>query len=251
MQIIVLGSGTSIPHPERASPGLVFQFDRTSILVDPSSGSLPRAERYGVPVKEIDYVLFTHFHPDHTGDLGPLLFALRNIEYFGSKTLTLIGPAGLRELHSQLLDLYGDWIRLEEERLAIREIGEEQLEFSDWAVTSLSVPHTENSIGLRFSDARNTIFAYSGDSDYCQELIELTRDADAALIEAAQPSELKVPGHLTPKLAGEIARQAGVKQLIITHLYPVCDGYDLLAEIRSSGYQGRAVVAHDGMRISP
>ena len=250
MQIIVLGSGTSIPHPERASPGLVIQFDSTSILVDPSSGSLHRAERYGIPIKEIDYLLFTHFHPDHTGDLGPFLFALRNTEYFGSKTVTLIGPTGLRALHSQLLDLYGDWILLEEGRLAIREIGEERLEFSDWAVTALSVPHTENSIGFRFSDARDNVFAYSGDSDYCQKLIELSRDADAALIEAAQPSALKLPGHLTPKLAGEIARQADVKQLIITHLYPVCDGYDLVAEIRSSGYQGRATVAHDGMRIT-
>ena len=81
-------------------------------------------------------------------------------------------------------------------------------------------------------------------------MIELSQDADAALIEAAQPSELKLEGHLTPQLAGKIARKASAKRLIITHLYPVCDDYDLLSEIRSSGYQGQAEIAEDGMKIT-
>jgi ribonuclease BN (tRNA processing enzyme) len=249
MQVTILGSGTSIPHPKRASPGFTIQFDHTTILVDPSSGSLHRAEKFGVSIKEIDYVIFTHFHPDHTGDLAPLLFALKNNEYFDSKKITLIGPTGLQDLHNKLSNLYGRWIQLDKEYLVIHEIGEEQLQFSDWDLTSLYVPHTHNSIGLRFRDSLNNTFAYSGDSDYCQKLIELTLNTDAALIEASQPSELKVTGHLTPKLAGQIALQAKINQLIITHLYPVCDNYNLLAEIRSSGYQGQAVIAHDGMKI--
>ena len=56
-------------------------------------------------------------------------------------------------------------------------------------------------------------------------------------------------GHLTPQLAGKAAREAGVRQLIITHLYPICDDYDLLSEIRTSGYEGPAEVAYDGMKI--
>ncbi|MDA2938365.1 MBL fold metallo-hydrolase [Acidobacteria bacterium AH-259-A15] len=249
MRVTILGSGTSIPHPERSSPGFVIRFDRTAILVDPSSGSLHRAEKYGTPIKDIDCVLFSHYHPDHTGDLGPLLFALKNPEYFDVKKLTLIGPPGLEDLHRGLLDLYGSWVQLEEERLKIREIYDDQLKFPDWTVRSLPVLHTKNSVGYRFIDSQGKVFAYSGDTDYCKDLLELTEAADAALIEAAQPSELKVEGHLTPKLAGKVAQRAGVRQLIITHLYPVCDDYDLLAEIRSSGYQGPAAIARDGMEI--
>ncbi len=250
MQITILGSGTSIPHPQRASPGLVIRFNQTTILVDPSSGSLHRAERHGAAVKDIDYVLFSHFHPDHTGDLGPLLFALRNSEYFGSKKLRLMGPPGLKDLHRGLLDFYGSWIRLESERVSIREIWDDQLKFPDWTVRSLPVPHTESSLGYRFTDSQGKVFAYSGDTDYSEALIELSQDADAALIEAAHPSELKLEGHLTPQLAGQIARKAAAKRLIITHLYPVCDDYDLLSEIRSSGYQGQAEIAQDGMKIT-
>ncbi len=249
MQITILGSGTSIPHPQRASPGLVIRFDRTTLLVDPSSGSLHRAERHGARVKDIDYVLFSHFHPDHTGDLGPFLFALRNSEYFGSKKLTLMGPPGLGDLHRGLLDFYGTYIRLERERLTLREIWDDELKFPDWSVRSLPVPHTENSVGYRFTDSQGKVFAYSGDTDYSAALIELAQDADAALIDAAQPSELKMDGHLTPELAGKIAREADCRRLIITHLYPVCDDYDLLSEIRNSGYDGPAEIASDGMKI--
>lgn len=250
MLITILGSGTSIPHPQRASPGLVIRFNKTTLLIDPSSGSLHRAERHGTEVKDIDYVLFSHFHPDHTGDLGPFLFALRNSEYFGSKKLTLMGPPGLRELHRGLLDFYGTYIHLESERLTLREMWDDELEFPEWSVRSLPVPHTENSVGYRFTDAQGKVFAYSGDTDYSAALIELAQDADVALIEAAQPSGLKMDGHLTPELAGKIAREAGCKRLIITHLYPVCDDYDLLAEIRTSKYEGPAEIASDGMRMS-
>ncbi len=250
MQITILGSGTSIPHPQRASPGLVIRFDKVTLLVDPSSGSLHRAERYGTEVRDIDYVLFSHFHPDHTGDLGPFLCALRNSEYFGSKKLTLMGPPGLRDLHRGLLDFYGTYIRLESERVTLREIWEDELTFPDWSVRPVPVPHTENSVGYRFTDSQGKVFAYSGDTDYSAALIELAQDADAALLDAAQPSELKMDGHLTPKLAGEMAREAGCKRLIITHLYPVCDDYDLLSEIRTSKYEGRAEIASDGMKIT-
>lgn len=207
MQITILGSGTSIPHPRRASPGLVIQLDDTTVLVDPSSGSLHRAERYGTATRDIDYVFLSHFHPDHTGDIAPLLFALNNSEYFEARTLTLVGPSGLKEFHRGLLDFYGSWIRLEPDRLEIQEIEDDQLKFKDGSVSSLPVVHTDNSVGYRFTNSRGKIFAYSGDTDYCPELVTLATDADAALIEAAQPSSLKVEGHLTPRLAGKVARK--------------------------------------------
>ena len=250
MQVTILGSGTSIPHPLRASPGFTIRFDKTSILVDPSSGSLHRAEKRGTSIKQIDYVLFSHFHPDHTGDLGPLLFALKNTEYFGSKKVTLIGPPGLQDLYGRLQVLYGSWVRLDEARLHLYEISDDELSFSDWSVRSLPVLHTENSLGYRFSDLREKVFAYSGDSDYCNALVTLAQDAQVALIKAAYPSEHKVDGHLTPELAGKIAAEARVGKLIVTHLYPLCDQYDLLKEIESAGYQGPAAIAYDGMSLS-
>lgn len=249
MHITILGSGTSIPHPQRASPGLAIQIGKTVILVDPSSGSLHRAERYGIKIKNVSHVFISHFHLDHIGDIAPLLFARKNPIYFEAEKLTLIGPPGLKQFYRKLVDLHGNMVRLASSNLEIREIGTERLKFSNWAVRSLPVVHTKNSVGYRFVDSTGTVFTYSGDTDYCPALIKLSTNADAALIEAAQPSQLKIKGHLTPQLAGKIAQEAGVRRLVITHLYPVCDGYDLLEEIRDSGYEGPADIAFDGMKF--
>ena len=62
------------------------------------------------------------------------------------------------------------------------------------------------------------------------------------------PDELKIPGHLTPSLAGDMATRAQVKKLVLTHLYPECDRVDLRAQCRKT-YQGPLLIAEDLMRI--
>jgi ribonuclease BN (tRNA processing enzyme) len=59
---------------------------------------------------------------------------------------------------------------------------------------------------------------------------------------------MKIPGHLTPSLAGQIATRAGVKKLVLTHLYPECDAVDVSAQCRKT-YQGPLVVAEDLLEI--
>jgi ribonuclease BN (tRNA processing enzyme) len=62
------------------------------------------------------------------------------------------------------------------------------------------------------------------------------------------PDALKVPGHLTPSLAGDLAGRAHVKKLVLTHLYPECDQIDIAAQCRRT-YPGPLVIAEDLMRI--
>ena len=63
------------------------------------------------------------------------------------------------------------------------------------------------------------------------------------------PDDLKVDGHLTPSLAGDIATRANVKKLVLTHLYPECDTKDIEKECRRT-YQGPLVLAEDLMRFN-
>ena len=78
--------------------------------------------------------------------------------------------------------------------------------------------------------------------------MELVNGADVLVCESAFPDHLKVTGHLTPSLAGEIAEEAGVKKLVLTHFYPECDGADLIEQCRKT-YQGPLVLAEDFMEI--
>lgn len=247
MIITILGSGTCIPNARRASPGLTIELEGSTLLIDPSAGSLHRMAKNGLFPTAISHVLFSHYHPDHTGDLVPLLFASRIPDHFPIGHLSLIGPTGLKDFYSALQQVYGHWIEPEKGQLVIREMTTGIHEFNGWSVEALPVEHTDNSVGFRFRNRAGSVFAYSGDSDYCGNLIELLRYSDTALVECSSP--LKVPGHLTPELAGKVALEAGVKKLVLTHLYPSCEGHDLVALVRKSGYRGPVEVASDGMRI--
>ena len=76
--LLVLGSGTGIPNIKRQAPGYLLTVDGKRILLDSGPGTLQRLIHYGVTYQDIDYILYTHLHPDHTLDLAAILFAARN-----------------------------------------------------------------------------------------------------------------------------------------------------------------------------
>ena len=108
--------------------------------------------------------------------------------------------------------------------------------------------HNEESIAFRINGPDGSSVVYSGDTDYTENLIELARDADLLICESALPDDMRVNGHLTPSLAGEIATRAGVRKLVLTHFYPECDHADIEQECRKT-YNGPLILAEDLMTI--
>ena len=108
--------------------------------------------------------------------------------------------------------------------------------------------HREESLAYRIIDSNGKSIVYSGDTDTTENLVSLAAQADLLICESAMPDTLKVPGHLTPSLAGDIAARAHVKKLVLTHLYPECNQFDIAAQCRKT-YQGPLVIAEDLMRI--
>ena len=92
------------------------------------------------------------------------------------------------------------------------------------------------------------VVAYSGDTDYCPNLIELAKGVDLLILECSLPDDMKIDGHLTPSLAGRVARETECKRLLLTHFYPPCDKYDIV-EIVKKQYKGEVKLAEDLMRI--
>jgi ribonuclease BN (tRNA processing enzyme) len=89
---------------------------------------------------------------------------------------------------------------------------------------------------------------YTGDTDYCESIIDLAKDADLLICECALPDKLRAPGHLTPSLAGKLATKASVGNLVLTHFYPECEKADIAAECRKS-YDGQLILAEDLMEL--
>lgn len=108
--------------------------------------------------------------------------------------------------------------------------------------------HISGSVGFRVEFRDGKSIAISGDTDYCQNIIDLGFEVNLLVLECSFPDEKKVEGHLTPSLAGRIALESHCKKLLLTHLYPVCDQFDILNQCRQV-YQGEITVGEDLMRI--
>ncbi|MFQ5847852.1 MAG: MBL fold metallo-hydrolase [Candidatus Methylomirabilales bacterium] len=248
MEVTVLGSGTAVPSPERASPGFLVQVAEESLLLDGGTGTLRQLVRAGARLETLDRVLYTHYHPDHVGDFPHLLFALRSPEIGRQRPLWVGGPPGLARHYHLLGELYGPWVQSLPFTLELVELTRETVDFGSWRLTAQPVPHTDASLAYRI-DAHDGSLVYSGDTDYSDALIDLARAADLLILDCACPEDHKVPGHLTPSLAGDIAARAGVKRLLLTHFYPACAGHDLLTPCRKH-FPGNVLLARDLMRLT-
>ena len=249
VKITILGSGTCVPRLDRSSCALLVETGQAKILMDIGRGTVSRLLTYGVTIFDLTHICLSHFHPDHTSDLVPLIFATKYPDSRARRhRLHLIGGPGLMSFYQGLQTAYGRWIVLPEEQLEVREIRspqKEELVFDDFSISTRSVNHGPESLAYRIQ-AGGIAMVYSGDTDVSDALVELAYDADLFFCEASMPDGHKVPGHLTPSLAGSMASKARAKRLVLTHLYPPCDDVDIVKQARST-YKGPIIKAEDLM----
>lgn len=261
MELTVLGSGTSIPTATRGSPGYALRVGRELVLLDAGSGTLHRLAEAQLEFWRVSHVFLSHFHPDHSADLVPLLFGRRNAVLEGRcAPLVLHGPRGLGDLVAKLSAIYGPWLVREGESLEVNEIDENGFALPGALVTAHRVDHTDASVAYRF-DCRGKVLAYSGDSDPCQGLVDACRDADLAVLECSFPDGKKIGKHLTPSECAGIAARARIRRLLLSHLYPIMETIDPVAICEralaralaergeGSGPQAPVFLARDLMRL--
>jgi len=99
------------------------------------------------------------------------------------------------------------------------------------------------------SSGGTATLAYTGDTDACSSVVELARDVDLLLSEAAflegRDDVVERGIHLTGRRAGQVATDAGARRLLLTHLPVWNDPAETLAEARGS-YAGPVDVAKPG-----
>jgi ribonuclease BN (tRNA processing enzyme) len=250
--VTILGSGTCVPSLKRSSCSVLLQIDRAKLLFDSGPGTMRRLLEAGITIFELNYIFYSHFHPDHTAELVPLLFATKYPESHRRKTaLTIVAGQGFEDFFSGLKTVYGQWIEPASGLLETMELANNSPDshrFQDFMVESAPVEHNEESIAYRITDPGGYSVVYSGDTEYSENLITLAKKAALLICESALPDDKGVKGHLTPSLAGEIATRAEVAKLVLTHFYPACDQADIAQECRKT-YSGALVLAEDLMRI--
>lgn len=251
-QITILGSGTCVPSLVRNPCSFLMKTGGENLLFDCGPGIMRRLLEIDVTIFDISYLFLSHFHPDHSGELASFLFALKYPAPSSQKQpLTIVAGQGFRSFFERLKTVYGNWIVLPTDMVAVVELDAQQADrrsFSSFTVSSMPVAHRPESLAYRIVDAEGKTLVYSGDSDVCDGLTTVAADADLMICESAFPDHQKVDGHLTPALAGKIAQAAGVKRLVLTHFYPACEAADIENQCRST-YSGKIILAQDLMTL--
>jgi len=250
MKITILGSGTSVPSTKRSSPSIFVNIENENILLDTGPGSIRQLNKTNTSLNQIDTIIYSHFHIDHISDMLPFIFSSKyNPEDPRTTDLKIIGPIGLKKLHNDLLKAYGSQIIPDRFKIDWIEITESCYTFNNYQINTCKVLHSDNSIAVKITDSTGKAIVYSGDTDYCPEIIELAKNCDLLILECSFPDELKVKGHLTPSEAGKIASKACARKLLLTHFYPQCETSDILTPVKGY-YEGKVFLAKDLLTVS-
>ena len=273
--IVMLGSGTPIPDPERSGPAVAIVVDSTAYLFDAGTGVVRRAAAaardgvFGLRVPRLGHVFLTHLHSDHTMGLNDVIFT----PWIQGRItpLEVYGPPGTQRLVNGILDGNYEDIR---ERLAsaggpsslgwkatVHEIAEGVV-YADAriSVRAFAVPHSawKHAFGYRIKTPDRTI-VISGDARAnpaiareckgCDVLIhEVYSDSGFRTIPAAR-QKYHAQAHTAATQLGTIATAAGPGLLVLYHqLYFGVTDERLLSEVRST-FTGRVVSAKDLQRF--
>jgi ribonuclease Z len=283
LKVVLLGTGTPVPNLDRACASTLVIAGGKGFLIDTGRGVINGLVKAGNP--SVDVILFTHYHSDHFGEIGDFLVT-RSIQGT-DKPLPIIGPTGAKKTITAILDAYSldDGYRKAHHKekwpglpVDIRELPAGKV-YDDGGVTitMFAVDHSPVAPAVAYRiDYKGRSVVVSGDTKSVVKMVEMAKGADILVHEAVNPglvqmgiarlraqnnirgavmSEEMIEYHTPTTQVAEIARDAGVKKLVLTHLVPsipVADQADqMFIQGMSDVYKGPIIVGRDGMVIVP
>ncbi len=275
LALVVLGSGGPRPFGRACSSYIVEVNGTPRILVDAGPGMFLRVGEMNINLEQVDTVLLTHLHIDHTGDL-PGFFLSRTLTVSGSSTrFNVFGPAGGGQFPSTtrflnlLFEKGGAWeyqksfgadevIKGVDLPTDLASPEQHILDKDGLRITAVATHHDDcPSVAYRV-DYQNESITFSGDMDASAlpNLIRLAKGSSllvfhCAVLDPPASPPLLYTLHTAPKHIGEAARDAQVKRLLLSHTAPDVESASrsVLASIHAS-YQGPVSFAHDKMRVA-
>jgi ribonuclease Z len=253
MELIVLGSGTSVPHPQRASSAHWLETSSGSVLLDASAACVHRMAQENLDWPKLDAIWISHFHLDHVGGLAPFLFGTKWSPQTQSrrKPLMIYGGYGLKKL-LRAFDEANDYGLFEQAfPVEVREVAP-RAKFEmlpGLAAQTFSTPHTRESLALRLTDEAGASLVYTSDTGYADALGAFAQDTDLFFMECSFRREKPVNTHLELEDAMRLARRAAPRKVLLAHLYPEWDGVDIAAAAGKHQPGCEVLAATDGLRL--
>jgi ribonuclease BN (tRNA processing enzyme) len=238
LTVTVLGCSGSYPAPDVPCSGFLVQSDATSIVLDMGHGTFAELQRH-LDVADLDAVVLTHAHPDHWVDLT----GLRILTHYqlGRDHVPVWGTDDTRHMVATVASGV-------EPAFAWNRLGPEpEFGIGDLALRINRTDHYVETYAVRVTAPDGASMVYSADTGPGWSVEDLGREVDLALIEAsyATDEERGEVLHLAAAQAGAMAKAAGARRLVLTHLVPGADP-EAHARLAEGAYGGPVVVAAPG-----
>lgn len=237
------GTAAAVPSPDRDNTALVFYSRGEAVLVDCPGSPYQKILKAGLDPLRVSSLIVTHRHVDHVYGIPSLAHSMGLAGRRG--TLHVFALAETMKILQGFMDLFPLEAKMPY-RIELHEVpakeGHPVLQAEGFRILSAPVRHGAPNIGLRVeydSPEERGVVVYSSDTSPCPSLTALARGAHILIHEAtfshSEAARAAADGHTTGYQAGEVARQAGVKRLMLCHF-----GADLagsLDELRREALQ--------------
>ena len=241
LRVHFLGSGDAFGSGGRLQTCLCLDGPGGRVLIDCGATSLVAMKRAGIDPASVNAVLVTHLHGDHFGGIPFLVLDGQ----FGRREapLTVAGPPGTRDRLTAAME-----VLFPGSSTAPRRFPTEIVELAPGVpravgavtVTGVPVQHPSGapSYAVRVEWAGRTV-VYSGDTEWCESLVDAARGADLFVCEA-YTFERRIPHHLDHATLARHLGRVRARRVILTHLGP-----EMLARRREAA----AECADDGLVV--
>jgi ribonuclease Z len=240
MQVIILGSGSPLPDPQRAGPSTLVRTTAGDLWFDCGRGVLMRAAAAGSSAGFMRALFLTHLHSDHITDLNDI-YTMRWAMSFQPNPMTVFGPAGtdtlLRATEAMLEPDIGYRLVHHDDltwrpSAEVTEVEEGVIfEEGDVRVTAALTDHSpvRPTVGYRIEEGERSV-VIAGDTVPCAGLDGLCAGADVLVHTVVRRDLIEMVGlprltdvldyHSSVADAAQTAARNDVHTLLLTHLVP-------------------------------
>ncbi|MFB6192831.1 MAG: MBL fold metallo-hydrolase, partial [Candidatus Nanohaloarchaea archaeon] len=250
MKLKFLGTGGGryvTGRQRRRTAGIIVETEETSLHIDPGPGGLVYANKELEDPEEVDGVIVSHAHPDHSNDAEAVIEMITEAY---SNQAALFANETVLEGYGEIEKTISSYHKGLCSRVEKLEEGS-SFEYKDLKIESQEMFHGDPRTQGFTLETEEKKIGFWTDTQYSEELLELYRDCDVMVIYATRPKGKSVKGHTSIDDIPEIMESVEASTAIITHF-----GYAMLdsdMEEQKAFIQekidGKVIFAEDGMEF--
>ena len=228
MKLTILGMNGPFPAPGGATSGYLVTSGPDALMLDMGSGTLQGLCARMAP-EHLCALVLSHWHYDHCSDVLPLIYRMETHVASGGAPLNVYAPVDEHSPVRQSVQASTGFILHD-----VAPNSEFRIPNSEFRISASPARHPVPALMYRLTDGARTL-CYTGDTNTVDGLTDFARGADLLLADGLFPAAAWTEGkpHLSAAHCARLAREAGAKQLVITHLSPMIDPETLLKEARA------------------